>query len=283
MFSYLGKLLTSGLFNNPLLVVGLGRSGTTVLLQALGKHPEILSIKAESPLIYHIGALVFGYELSGYNDWHERSLHFPLNDLNNRLRRLTFESVYGSNYGLAEILKRQARMDLSIIQKKFWCARTYPQEHEAKGILKLFPNAKFVYIHRNGCDVVHSRTRYRSFRELPFSEHCETWANHIYKYLYLLHFKQAVVLSHKELTSDPATAFARIYTLMGAKQNVGPAHYVESTMVHPLNESTKKRIAVGQVFEQRPPAYAGWSSEQKETFKIVCGDAMGKMGYEMPF
>ena len=283
MIDALAKRLTARAFSNPLLVVGLGRSGTTVLLQALGKHPEILSVKCESPLIYHIGGMIYDYELSEYSDWHQRSLRFPVEHLRSSLRRLIFESVYGKHFGLFEILKKAIRMDLSIFRKRMWAARTYPQHEEALGILQLFPNARFVYIYRNGYDVVQSRTRYRSFRDLPFTEHCETWARHIYKYLYLRNFKQAVSISHEEFRLQPELAFSRIFQLTGVKEHAGPADYVKSTMVHPLDQSTKKGIEVGQAFAQRPPAYIGWSTEQKETFKSVCGDAMIKMGYEIPF
>lgn len=38
-------------YHRPVFVIGTGRSGTTVLLEALGAHPNLLAAWGEAPLI----------------------------------------------------------------------------------------------------------------------------------------------------------------------------------------------------------------------------------------
>jgi hypothetical protein len=49
------------IFQNPIFIVGMGRSGTTILEQAIGKHPQIVASEGESPFICRIGRLVYNY------------------------------------------------------------------------------------------------------------------------------------------------------------------------------------------------------------------------------
>jgi sulfotransferase family protein len=283
MMTLLGKLLVSHFIDHPVFVVGLGRSGTTVLLQAVGKHPCIFSIKGESPLVYHLGALTAHFDRTEYNDWHYRSLKFSREYLIESIRRLSFESVFGTNWGLEEILKRQIRGHIFLPKLRYWSARTYPQEHESQGILTYFPNAKFLYIFRNGIDVVQSRTRYRAFRDLSFSDHCEEWARHVDKYTYMLKMKEALPIRQEDLRVDPQKVFEQICPFIGAPYHSGPVDYLKSTLVHPLDQSTKRGIDVHQALNSRPPSHESWSTEKKDTFKNVCGNAMTKLGYQIPF
>lgn len=59
MFNIISRLITQNFFNKPIFVVGQGRSGTTALINAIGTHPQVLSVGFESPMISDIGNIVY--------------------------------------------------------------------------------------------------------------------------------------------------------------------------------------------------------------------------------
>lgn len=103
----LGKLLSTNFISRPIFIVGDGRSGTSVLLQALGQHSEILSIPGESPLITSIGGTValFEYDSEHTMKYYEKSLPYSKEIFYEELRRLCFELVAGKYYGYKFSLK----------------------------------------------------------------------------------------------------------------------------------------------------------------------------------
>jgi len=147
--------------HHPVFVVGMGRSGTTALQMSLGQHPLIVASKKESPLINHIGGLFRGYfapDVEGHREYFINSLEIPVAQVHHTLRKLCYESAIGPTQ---EPYKTR------------WCAKTFPTSDEAKGLILLFPNVKFLYILRNGYEVVRSRMIFPGFRGQEFRTYCE--------------------------------------------------------------------------------------------------------------
>ncbi len=173
-------------------------------------------------------------------------------------------------------------MDLA--RKRHWCVKTFPLEDHAKGLLKLYPEASFVYIVRNGINVVQSRTKFPAFREQPFEFHCRFWANAANKFRYLYDFERATVVRQEELLFAPQELFERIFRHVGLAHSENPIQFVRTTLVHSLGDkATHENVDVRKSLEQREPAFAKWSSDQREVFKEICGPAMRELGYEIPF
>ena len=97
MFNYLGKSLTRRFFHHPIFIVGDSRSGTSALLQALGKHPLILSMPGEAPLITSIGGMAHLFEFADdiTKGYYLQSLKFTKTYLYRNLRRrlLNWQSI----------------------------------------------------------------------------------------------------------------------------------------------------------------------------------------------
>jgi hypothetical protein len=279
----LGKILTRNCFHNPIFIIGASRSGTSVLLQALGKHPKILSMSGEAPFITSMGGAVHLFEFAENRDFYLQSIKVTKDYLYNSFRRLSFEVAAGNNYGLKMIVKDILCGDLSLLWKRYWCAKTFPDYAVSKSLMQLYPKGKFVYIVRNGCSVVQSMTKFSGFREQSFEKNCRSWAESVEKYRYLLTLESAIVARHEQLVEDPKEIFQKIFSFIGAGYNEKPADFIKTVLVHPLDSSTKTGVDVKNVLNARKPPYENWSSEHRDLFKNICGNGMRALGYEIPF
>lgn len=177
MRSVVGRALGAHFYGRPVFLVGAGRSGTIVLYKALGTHPQIFTMPSEDPLITSFASIVSLFEAGPEKEYYRESVKLPKDHLYRQLRRLCFESAAGPHYGFKTLVKFVLRNRWALYRKRFWCVKTFPLEDHSRSLLKLYPDARFVYLVRNGLDVVRSRTRFPAFREQEFSQHCEVWAN----------------------------------------------------------------------------------------------------------
>ncbi|MCE9550669.1 MAG: sulfotransferase [Betaproteobacteria bacterium] len=251
MLNIIGKTLSSKIIKNPIFVVGGSRSGTSVLVQALGKHKLIYSFKGEAPFITDIGGMVHNLEYAPEREisYYKNSLKVSHSYIYDNLRRLSYESVFGKNYGLMRMLKDMMHREFNPINKEFWCAKTFPNENVAKGLMKLYPSGKFILIHRNGIDVVHSRTQFHGFQ-----------------------------------IDDPQAVFQTVCDHLKIEYDPSPAIFTSTHQVHPLaTVATSENVDVKKIMSQRSPVYESWTIEQRQVFKDVCAETMARMGYAIPF
>lgn len=278
-----GRLLSAPFFNCPIVVVGTGRSGTSVLLQALGHHPHIYALPGEAPFLTSIGGsaqLFDGADNSGY---YRDSVRVPLSYLYERLRRLGFEVATGPNFGTARLLKGLVGLAPSPLGRRHWAAKSFPSERVTAGLVTLYPRIRFLYIVRSGLDVVQSRTRFKGFSHQDFRQHCVNWAEGVDKYRHLTRLDRCHCTTQEALLADPETFFSGILQFLALPQHPGPAAFARSNLVHPLDESTRTGTDPRKALAEREPPFAGWSAEQKAAFKEICGPGMAELGYEVPF
>lgn len=283
MKSHIGKFLTRNWIDNPILVAGIGRSGTSVLLRALGKHPLVFAGYGEAPLMRVFADLVERIEFSAAREYYTETLFAPKEYLFDHLQRLCFEYVVGANYGYDRGAASLKKRDFSILKMQHWCAKVLPTEGEYKGLQRLFPGLRALHISRNGLDVVHSRTRFHGFRDLSFEQHCLTWTESVVGYRYLASTETALEVRHEELVADPQRFFHTVLAFLDMPYHEGPAEFVQSHLMIPLDKPSEDGVDVKQILEQREPPYAQWTVEQRETFKRIASSAMDELGYEIPF
>jgi hypothetical protein len=284
MLDLAGRIFSRSKINNPVFVIGTGRSGTSILLQALGEHSQILSADRESPFIPYVGYLLHPFEFRENRQYHIESLKLPIPYLYDQFRRLCFESVMGEHYGLRSMANKSfAGLFLGLFQEQYWCAKTYPNRQECEGLIRLFPGTRILYIFRNGYEVVHSRSRFRGMSKLSFEENCQTWADHAEKYKYLNHIEQAMPVRHEEIVFQPENTFRRILAFIGVNYENGPFEFSQSTLIHSQGKRTQTEVDVSQALKERRPAYEEWTEEQRIVFKQICSAGMHELGYEIPF
>ncbi len=272
-------------YHNPLIVMGLGRSGTTILLEALGQHPQILSAGGESPFIIDLASLtkIFEYSELTMRKYYLTSIQFSKEYLYRQLRRLCFETAFGKYYGNRKIMKTLFNDRKHFFNIKYWSVKTFPDYTNYKEIMALYPNAKFIHIVRNGLDVVQSRTIFPGFRDMEFITHCEWWVGCIEKFGYVSKMSHCLMVRHEDLLSQPVEFFKRIFEFLEIDDHDNSSAFARNNLIHPLSENTKNNINVMKEFKSRPPSHQSWTVEQKKIFKDICSNVMKKMGYHVPF
>ena len=285
MKSIMGRLLTARFFYRPVFVVGDGRSGTSALLQALGQHPLIFAVPGEAPLITSVGGMASLFECAkdSTREYYSESLKTTKPYLYQVLRRLCFETASGENYGLTLCTKTLIDNPRLFMSKRYWCAKTFPPEIVANGLLKLYPDSKLIYIIRNGIEVVQSKTRFHGFRENQFSEHCEVWRDNIMKYRYVKGLESGLEIRHEKLVAHPEDVLRMICIFLNVKFHSSPSDFIKTNLVHPLGERGQVGVDVTSILRRRPPAHGTWSADQRSLFKEICAQAMLETGYAIPF
>jgi hypothetical protein len=278
-----GKLISRKFSHHPIFIVGAGRSGTSILVRAMGAHPMIYSVGGESPYVSHIANLVVPLEFGDQPDYYETTVQVPKDYLYGELRDLIFKSVTGRHFGTRIFLRELGARKFGYFKLTHWCAKSIPDYDQFRGLLRLFPDAKFVYIARSGYDVIQSRSYFHAFRHQGFETHCQIWSNLVHKYAYLLEQDEAVFIRHEDLVAKPDQVFGKVFSSLGIADDPGPAAVVGSTIVHPRDQKTKDNVDVGKIFKERKPAYMSWTEDQKATFKSICAEAMGILDYDIPF
>ena len=286
MLGWLGKVVSSRFFNSPIFIVGGSRSGTIVLLKAMGRHCQILSTPSEDPFITDVGRMVHSLEFCSEIEmqYYLDTLRISHGYIYDILRRLALESALGPHYGLKHLIKLAVGKKVNPLRKRYWCTKTFPGKNTAQGLMKIYPEAKFIWILRSGVNVVYSRCKFPAFHDRPFEEHCRHWANSIARFNYLLELPAAVVVHQEDLVDDPERVFHRIFEYFGIDYDPQPTDYALTHHVHPLgDESTTKDIDIKKTLAERPPAYQEWTQEQMGMFKDICGEAMQMAGYKVEF
>jgi len=265
-------------------VSGPRKVGKTLLATALGTHPRIVFEKTEGPLLDHIGTMVY----SCLNSWRgseggydgdpgrfERVIKTRPEYLYKTLRRLCFESVLGRHYGVKRLKRALISRDLSLLSKKNWCVEIGPDIQSCKGLMQLYPRARFMYIVRNGIDAVQGRSKWlrRTNAEIPFVAVCRDWVHRVEKYSKLYRSGVAPVLPvrFEELVLQPEDFFQKAFQFLGVDHHPGSAAFVNNK----LGITTRDGIFGKSTWDS-------WDLEQRETFRMVCGDTMGQLNYELP-
>jgi len=286
MLDWLGRFASKQFIKTPIFIVGGSRSGTIVLLKAIGRHSRILSTPSEDPFITDIGGMVHSLEFcsEGEQQYYLETLRISKAYLYDKLRRLSLESALGPHYGLKQLVKLAVRSKVNPLGKHYWCTKTFPGKNVSQGLKRLYPEARFIWILRSGVNVVYSRCRFPAFRDQTFEEHCHHWAGTIERFSYLLEMPGAVVIHQEELVDAPDAVFRRIFEEFQIEYDSKPTEYALTHHVHPLgDEATTTGVDIKKTLSERPPAYQEWTQEQRNMFKDICGEAMQAVGYKLEF
>jgi hypothetical protein len=185
----------------------------------------------------------------------------------------------GFTYSLSA---RGAKNHVASGQVRYWGAKAFPDEHEYRGLRWLYDEPRFVYIYRNGIDVVHSMSKKFNFKRFSFRERCERWAERVAKYDYLRNADGAVAVRFEDFVEDNEAVFDRILRTLSLPPSGAPARFASDNVMHPLG-APDERGSAKEVLEIRSPAHESWTEEEQAVFVEVCGEGMQTLDYPIPF
>lgn len=262
-----------------LFLIGVGRSGTTVLRKSLGLHPGIYYTGTENRIVTDFLRVQFETftdpdrvsKLLVTREQFDRVMERALNDL----------------LWLDE--ERRAR---SIRTAAFAMPPELPPY-----LLRVFPNARILHLVRNGIQVISSRQLHEGFQHMPFEEQCTRWARAYDLYKWGLTQEHAYHLFRYEWFNDEPrlrAELSRVYEWLEIPPDDAPIQNMLNTRYHPTyhpNEATRLNIYDAQTSQQgraqidqiRTERWHFWTDEQRAQFEQICGDAMRGFGYPIPW
>jgi hypothetical protein len=141
----------------PVFVVGMNGSGTTMLLDCLGRHPELYAFPSETRLIPFLMARQVDYgdleqDANFRRLWDDVRKLPPFREANGNRPVPLPEDWREHTRSLAAILDAVFGYFASAQYKRRWCEKTPQHVQHLLSLAALFPGAKFVHIIRDGRD-----------------------------------------------------------------------------------------------------------------------------------
>jgi hypothetical protein len=279
------RLEKAEFFNNPFFIVSCGRSGSTALCLALRLHPSLLVAATEGPSVNSLGELAHDYALGEYSGYFQKASRLEPNETRRQLRRLCYTSIFGLDLGMSYDPRRW-RFKESAYTRGYkigrWGAKVFPTRKSAQGLRWLYPGAKFVYIFRNGVDVVHSMSKFGTFAKLDFASRCRFWSDRAETYAFLQTWDDVCVIRFEDFLDDNASVLKRTCEYLGFPDSRATSEFASTSMIHPLDSPTEK-LNPKETIAARNSSFEQWTGDERNVFKDICGGAMKMLGYEIPF
>lgn len=270
---------------NPVFVVGMNGSGTSMMLDSLGRHPGLYAVPHETLMMpYIIGrAARFGDLADDGNFrayWQYAIDQMPvLLKMNGSVKpRLPADwRTYPRNAAgvfdgiFSSFAERQG--------KRRWCEKTPDHVQHLPLLAETFPNARFLHLIRDGREVSCSINR-RQFRRPELV---------IYRWKMLVRAGQRagrelgeryMELKYEDLTSDPRSAMARICDFAGLE-------FSESVLVSRMPQSPKRKSlqagSLGQI-SSNPQKWPTYFDEQTlRRLEAIGGGMLRSLAYEVRY
>lgn len=257
---------------------GVGRSGTTALRKAFGCHPEIYYNGLENNIVQNVISCALRNCTAGRKEW----MAVPQERYDELFRNLLTDLLWPEPGG---------RVD-----KTLMCAIN-PSMEIADYTRQVFGDCKFVYLVRNGIEVISSRQRFPPFSLRSFSEHCDVWlrARGMLQWgrnnpEHFREFRHEWLIDEKQA----GRRFSDVFTWLGLSQCPACAEHILSNRYHPTSEASGPIAAVvdaahlvksdrEKLTDDRRGRWRSWQPEEISLFEEKCGAFMAELGYELPW
>jgi hypothetical protein len=286
-------------------VVGLGRSGTTLLRLMLDAHPQ-LTIPPEthflSPLIQASGTLRFDADRAArliVEGRHRRWDDFGLDPAELEARLQAIEP-----FNTSDAVRAFYRLYASKQGKPRWGDKTPDYVRKMRKIQLVLPEARFVHLIRDGRDAGlshNARIVKRGVREpLPAADLARRWVVRISKARETAAGLNGYLeLRYEDLVTDPEPALRKACELIELDYDPAMLEYhrraeerlqemageLPAVAGRPAREAGERLAA--HTMATKPPSrerIAVWKQEMSETdaleFEATAGDLLAELGYE---
>lgn len=272
------KMLQGKKMQDPVILIGHGRSGTSILGGLLRDHLGV-AFGTESQFIpdYHrmlsrYGSLEQEENLRRLIDdllkerWFQRSHKFNAFQLDadtiiSAVEEKTYAGVLNAIFGLFAKHLQMAR----------WGDKTPAYIHHLDLIHELFPNAKYIYLVRDGRDVAISVIK-SYFGPNNIHTAALEWKDTIEKgdrFVESLPPNQVCCLRYEDIVGDPIGSFKSLVAFLGIEDPTG-------TLSREIEEVIPAKIMQGNYDKWRK----SWTTKQRLTFEKLACAQLRAHGYE---
>lgn len=278
-----GSLPETGNDCEPVFVVGMNGSGTSMMLDSLGRHPQLYAIPNETLMMPYIisRARRFG-ELSNSNNF-QAYWQFAIDQMPVLVRfndgvKPEIPSDWGSYpRTIAGVFDGIFSSLAKTKGKRRWCEKTPDHVQHVRLLSEVFPRSRFIHMIRDGREVACSIAR-RQFRHPELV---------IYRWKKLVNLGQAdgamlgeryMELKYEDLTSDPRSEMARVCEFLSLDFD---EHVLSSRMPQsPKRKSlTKGELGAISANPMKWPQY--FDSRSVKRLEQISGATLSHLGYRV--
>ncbi len=255
----------------PIFVVGAARSGTSIVGDALRFGAEIPGTR--EGFLYSTAYLLLTHLDQVWSRIGPGLDYFAAEDRGDPVReraiaRFDFRALQ------ADVLRHFHQ--LSSQGEQVWLDKTPDvyMVHVSPILAAMYPQARWVWVQRNGVEVLDSRRR--THPEMTFAEGCDDWAGVVrdwYRASRAFEGRWIAVDQRDVAVSGPEVA-ARLATFLGldAAQQRGVA---QTFATHRPGKTMQRSFGDVLTLDR-----VDWPEEQKQTFRARCREAMELAGYD---
>jgi hypothetical protein len=264
----------------PVFVMGVHRSGTTVLAHALAKHPDFWT----SEETFFLDDL-FGRRRA--ESVHETWMSRPSSCWLSAQRITSSEFLQALGLGINALFTSRSGGNR-------WIDYTPHYVLFADTLAEMFPGARFIHVLRDGREVVHSminiaatltpeeRNRMAG-KFLPdwaidFRAACDSWTTHAKAGMDFCDARpdRAITVVNREIANDPAGTIARILKFLEADPCEDCANFLR---IRRINSSFLPPGGFDPGEYKSPEPWESWTMEQRRIFAEVAGRALCEFGF----
>lgn len=252
----------------PIVLSGVGRSGTTALRMSLGTHPDIIYNRAENNIVMDI--LQTGLHNCTYPS-RKVSMQMSQCRYDKAFRNLILNVLY-------------PRPPLAMTLPKRWLTSTDINPCLVRYFRQLFPDTRLVYLVRDGVEVVSSRMVFDGFKDRPFTWQCEVWAKAEEMIRWGVGEDYFYLIRHESLLEPKSIqrVLSDLCSWLGLKYDTQCAEALSNNTYHPTTFGGEAASAARDL-HSRKSRWEYWTDEQREIFVKICSSAMDYLGYEIPW
>ncbi|MFY0686967.1 MAG: sulfotransferase [Cyclobacteriaceae bacterium] len=205
----------------PFFIMGSGRNGSTLLNRMLNAHSDLF-VPSEQ---YFLGNSIIKYRIYNWLIWRDlmkiilgelmpgskgHSWEYDVNPI--------VESIYLTKHRELQWVIDRIYRHCDPSQKKYWGDATPMNTYYHREVYDLFPRAKYIFLIRDGRDVVSS---FKSggkeiFEELSNVENsCVHWQSSLKAYQWLSKRTDVMLVKYEDLVAEPAEVLKQICSHIG--------------------------------------------------------------------
>lgn len=245
--------------DSPVFVLGPPRSGTSMMQWALRQHPRLWGGQESDYLIPLMRSL---------RDVHEHGS-----------RRGKLHWLSGQEVGFDEFVRHVGIGINSLYTSrsggKRWVEQTPQYTLHLNNMVRLFPDGRFLFMVRDGRDVVHSLRNFVS--PVEHRNGCQIWKDFMTAGLEFTdddHGEQMMMVSYRAAVEETSQEMAKVFEFIDEDFEQASVEFIRSNS--PINSSFSEAEGLA-----RTKRWQTWSPDEREVFADVAGDLLVDLGFEV--